>query len=180
MKASSCSLPRAKFSSTLARRAQLPSPSKTPATPSAFSRKRRRARQAAQIQMAAEPRGQGRCASCRGSSANRGAANSRRRSHGSGDSSSSCEINMKYLIFSLLLAAPLALMAQAPGVTNAVASLKKEAQTATDPETKSLAGDLSTKVAALSKSLQGNPEAQKQLEGAVNALLGDKGPAAIE
>ena len=71
-------------------------------------------------------------------------------------------------------------MAQAPGVTNAVASLKKEAQTATDPETKSLAGDLSTKVAALSKSLQGNPEAQKQLEGAVNALLGDKGPAAIE
>lgn len=86
---------------------------------------------------------------------------------------------MKYIILCSLFVASV-LIAQSPAVNDAVGSLKKEAQTATDAETKSLAGDLSTKVAALSKSLEGNPEAQKQLEGAVGALLGNKGPAAIE
>ena len=89
---------------------------------------------------------------------------------------------MKYLILSLFLAAPLALLAQttSPGITDAVAALKQEAQTATDAETKSLAGDLSAKVGALSTSLQGNPTAQKQLESAVGALLGNKAPAALD
>ena len=87
---------------------------------------------------------------------------------------------MKYLIVSLLLAAPAALIAQTPAVTNAVAALKQEAQTATDAETKSLAGDLGTKVGALSKSLGNNPDTQKQLESAVGAVLGNKGLAAIE
>jgi hypothetical protein len=87
---------------------------------------------------------------------------------------------MKYLSLCLLLSAASLGMAQTPAITNAVASLKQEAQAAADAETKSLTSDLSTKVLALSKSLEGNPSAQKQLESAVNAVLGNKGPAAIE
>ena len=87
---------------------------------------------------------------------------------------------MKYLITALLMfTAPAAVLAQTATVTNAVASLKKEAQTA-DAETQSLANDLGTKSAALSKSLEGNPEAQKQLDTAMSALMGNKGPAALE
>ena len=87
---------------------------------------------------------------------------------------------MKHLILCLLFAtAQWTVFAQTEAMTNAVRSLKKEAQTA-DAETQSLVSDLGPKVFALSKSLEGNPQAQKQLEGAVNALLGDKGPAAIE
>lgn len=88
---------------------------------------------------------------------------------------------MKHLILCLLFAtAQWTVMAQTAALTNAVTSLKKEAQSTGDAETQALAGDLGTKTLALSKSLEGNPEAQKQLEGAVSALLGDKGPAAIE
>ena len=88
---------------------------------------------------------------------------------------------MKHLIFVLFVtAAQLAALGQSTGITNAVTALKNEAQAATDAETKSLASDFGTKVASLSKSLEGKPGAQKQLESAVNAVLGNKGPAAIE
>ena len=71
-------------------------------------------------------------------------------------------------------------MGQAPTITNAVASLKADASSKADAETQSLANDLGSKVLGLSKSLEGNPGAQQQLESAVNAVLGNKGPAAIE
>lgn len=87
---------------------------------------------------------------------------------------------MKHFILCFLFATvQWTAMAQTAAMTNAVRSLKKDAQSA-DAETQSLVSDLGPKVFALSKSLEGNPEAQKQLEGAVNALLGDKGSAAIE
>ena len=88
---------------------------------------------------------------------------------------------MKHLIFTLfVMAAPLCALGQSTAVTNAVTALKKEAQATADAETKSLANDFGAKVVALSKSLQGNPGAQKQLESAVNAVLGNNGPAALE
>lgn len=75
---------------------------------------------------------------------------------------------------------PAALLAQTAATTNLLNQLNKEAQAATDPETKSLASDFGGKAAELSKSLGNNPEAQKQLESALAAVLGNKGPAAVD
>src|SRR5262245_15827902 len=63
--------------------------------------------------------------------------------------------------------------------SEAIDSLKKEAQVSTDPETKSLASDLATKASALTKSLKDNPDAQRHVESALNAVAGNKGPAAV-
>lgn len=80
----------------------------------------------------------------------------------------------------LLMSLPFVAMAQSPVTTNLVEQLKRESQTAADPEMKSLAGDLGTKAAALSKSLGDNQEGQKQLESALSAVVGNKGPAAVQ
>jgi hypothetical protein len=70
-------------------------------------------------------------------------------------------------------------MAQSAALTNALTALKTESQSAADDQTKSLANELGTKASALSKSLEGNAAAQKQLDTAMNAVLGQNGPAAI-
>ena len=88
---------------------------------------------------------------------------------------------MKSKIIGLFLIAALhTSLAQTTTTPEAVATLQKEAQSAADQETKSLAGDFAAKIAALSKSVEGNPTAQKQLESVVNAVLGARGPAAVE
>ncbi|HZO51410.1 MAG TPA: hypothetical protein VFB63_01770 [Bryobacteraceae bacterium] len=87
---------------------------------------------------------------------------------------------MKNLVLCLLLVAvQFTALAQSATLSNAVAQLKSESQSAADEQTKSLASELGTKTSALSKSLEGNPAAQKQLESAVSAVLGQNGPAAI-
>ena len=84
-----------------------------------------------------------------------------------------------FLCCLLLITTHCAVRAQSVPLTNAVSSLKKEAQTS-DAEAQSLSSDLGTKAMALSKSLGTNAAAQTQLETAMNAVLGNKGPAALE
>ena len=86
-------------------------------------------------------------------------------------------MKLHYLV---LLALPLMAFGQTATTTNLLDQLKRESEAATDPELKSLSNDFSTKAAQLSKSLGTNTDAQKQLDSALTAVLGNKGPAAVE
>lgn len=88
---------------------------------------------------------------------------------------------MKSLVFgAFLMVAQVSSPGQTMATSDAVNTLRKEAQSTADQETKSLTSDLGTKTASLSQSLEGNLDAQKQLESVMKAVLGDKGPAAVE
>jgi hypothetical protein len=53
--------------------------------------------------------------------------------------------------------------------------LKTSSESSSDPELKSLGSELGTKASALNQSLDGNPKAQGQLQGALSSLLGGSG-----
>ncbi len=52
-------------------------------------------------------------------------------------------------------------------------------KSSTDATLKSLGGELATKAKSLEASLAGSPETQSQLTGALQSLLGNKGPEAV-
>ena len=64
-------------------------------------------------------------------------------------------------------------------LSSLLGQLTSASQSSTDSTLKSLGGELATKAQSLGTSLSGNPAAEGQLTGALQSLLGNKGPEAL-
>ena len=80
----------------------------------------------------------------------------------------------------MLWAAATPLSAQeASGLGSLLGQLASSTQSSSDSTLKSLAGELATKAQSLNTALAGNAATQTELTGALQSLLGNKGPEAV-
>ena len=64
-------------------------------------------------------------------------------------------------------------------LTSLLGQLTSASQSTPDPTLQSLGNELAAKTKSLSTAMVGNPEVQSQLTGALQSLLGNKGPEAV-
>ncbi len=64
-------------------------------------------------------------------------------------------------------------------LSSLLGQLTSASQSSTDSTLKSLGGELATKAQSLGTSLAGNPATESQLTGALQSLLGNKGPETV-
>jgi hypothetical protein len=80
---------------------------------------------------------------------------------------------------SLFVPVSLACAQETSSLSSLLGQLTSASQSSTDSTLKSLGGELATKAQSLGTSLAGNPATQSQLTGALQSLLGNKGPEAV-